>query len=256
VNLNALQAECQSVVTDLVQRHGWQLLETQTFAKQLLVRAQESGAVDAEALTPLAVNLYCLAWYAACRSQGPLRARAYQELAHYLYDRALHKYGDADMAHDMAQDALILIYEQIDDCHNPGAFMAFALLKLWNAATTYFRMRHRHVEQTELLPADETEEASPEWVDRMLPLPETTSVDRELAATLIVRVNALVQASPRAHKQYLAVLYKFLHGYSDQEIAGALETDVAGVHVLRSRGLSRLREDPVLRQLAEEYLVV
>lgn len=255
-----LQAECQRIVADLMQRHGWQLLESHAFANQLFARAQETTVIEAEALTRLAVNLYCLAWYAACRGQGRVRARAYQELAHYLYDRALHKYGDADMAHDIAQDALVLIYEQIDECHNPGAFMAFALLKLWNAATTYFRMRRRHVEQTELIPADETHEAahesSPDWVDRVLPLPESVSVDRELAATLMTRINELVLASPRAQKQYLAVLYKFLHGYSDQEIAAALQTDVAGVHVLRSRGLNRLRDDPVLRQLAEEYLVV
>jgi RNA polymerase sigma factor (sigma-70 family) len=249
---DSLPAQCRRVVDQLVQRHDWQLLDRQQFTGQLLLRAEESGAQGDEALTRQAVNLYCRAWYEACRGHSPHQARAYQELAHYLYDRALRKYGDADMAQEITQEAIVLVYEQIEECHNPGAFMAFALLKLWNAATTYFRMRARHVDRTELLPADEADDYAADWVDR-LPPPETAAVERELAATLMARIHELVGASPRAQKLYLAVLYKFLYGYSDQEIADALQTDVAGVHVLRSRGLSRLRADPVLRQLAETY---
>jgi RNA polymerase sigma factor (sigma-70 family) len=257
-----LRAECERTITQLMQRHNWQLLDKSAFVTRLLARAQEreqvGNSVGHEPLNSLAVNEYCLVWHAACRQAGPQQARAYQEIAHYLYDRALHKYGDPDMAHDIAQDALLLIYEQIDNCRNPGAFMAFALLKLWNAATTYFRKRKRALAET--LPNDDdaerdeaaSDEAAPAWIDHSQPPLDESAANRELAVNIMRRVTDLLHASPRAHKQYMAVLYKFLHGYSDQEIAEALETDVAGVHVLRSRGLSRLRDDPILHELAEE----
>jgi len=243
-----------------MQRHGWRLLEESAFAGRLLARAQREENAAPEGLTALAVNLYCTIWHEACRGSGSRRSRAYQELAHYLCDRALHKYGDKEMAHEIAQDALLLIFEQVESCRNPGAFMAFALLKLWNAATSYFRQRDRDLERVEPLPSEQTPESgdsgdgAPELVDRSTPLPEQETVARELTTAVMGRVAELVAASPRAQKQLLAVVYKFVQGYSDEEIAQALATDVAGVHVLRSRGLSRMREDTVLRQLAQNYL--
>ena len=71
---------------------------------------------------------------------------------------------------------------------------------------------------------------------------------------LAARLGELIRASPRAEKQFRAVLYKFCYGYSDNEIAESLGTDVANVHVLRSRGLKRLRKDPILRKMAREFL--
>jgi RNA polymerase sigma factor (sigma-70 family) len=260
-----LRAACDKVVSHLLERHGWQLLEKQGFARRLLARAQAAATegaepLEGEALTALAVNEYCLVWYEACRSQGSVQSRAFSELARYLYDRAVAKYGDPALAQEVAQDALVLVYEQIESCRNPGAFMAFALLKLWNAATSYFRRHKRLLEQSETLLAHEggdeeaaSEEAGADWVDRQ-PLPDAVASDSERGEAIMARVTELLHDSPRAHKQLLAVLYKFVHGYSDQEIAAALETDIAGVHVLRSRGLARLREDAQLRALAQEYL--
>jgi RNA polymerase sigma factor (sigma-70 family) len=232
-------------------RHGWKLLAEDDFSRQLYGRAKAAGITDAEALTSLAVNLYCQVWHTACCSRGEQRKRAFSELAHYLYDRALHKYGERELAHEVAHDAIVLIHEQLENCQNPGAFMAFALLKLWNAATTYFRRRDRLLAQLSL-EGEEEEEA--EIVDRQSVGPEAATLQTELVETLLWRIGELMQAEPRAQKQYQAVLYKFIYGYSDQEIADHLEMDVAGVHVLRSRGMKRLREDPALRRLAQDFL--
>ena len=239
----------RDVVNHLMDRHDWRLIEVELFCSQLSARAQTVASPDRDTLLKLAVNLYCENWYAACRSEGELRTRAFTELARYLYDRARHKYGNAEMAQEIAHEAIILVAEQLDHCQKPGAFLAFALLKLWNAATVYFRQRDRQLQRTAILPdtADapgEIEASAPQEAS-----PEEHAVVHDWKNVLFQRVGELMQQSPRAQQQFKAVLLKFLYAYSDEEIAGELATEISNVHVLRSRGLKRLREDPVLRQL-------
>jgi len=69
-----------------------------------------------------------------------------------------------------------------------------------------------------------------------------------------VRLEEIFREAPQARNQLQAVFLKFLFGYSDEEIAVTLGTDVPNVHVLRSRGLKRLRGDPELRGLAQDIL--
>ena len=82
--------------------------------------------------------------------------------------------------------------------------------------------------------------------------PEESVIAGDLANALLARVGELMQQAPRAQQQFKAVLLKFLYAYSDEEIAEELATEVQNVHVLRSRGLKRLREDEVLRRLFED----
>ena len=136
-------AHCQAVVAQLMARHDWQLLHAAEFSQRLLARVPVNGAFDLATLTRAAVNLYCEAWHEACHRVGEPQRRAYAELAHYLYDRALHKYGDPETAREITHEALILVHQQLDQCRSPGVFLAFVQFKLWHAATTYFRQRNR-----------------------------------------------------------------------------------------------------------------
>jgi RNA polymerase sigma factor (sigma-70 family) len=242
----------QEVVHQLIARYHWQLLDGETLSRRLFERAQSAAISEREPLVKLAITLYCEEWYAACSSEGERRSLAYSELAHYLYDSARHKYGNNDMAQEIAHDALILVSEQLGSCQKPGAFLAFVSLKLWNAATSYLRQRDRQTQRTEALPDESTEYAGATAdLKDADPTPEERVVSSELTTTLLTRVGELMQQSPRAHPQFKAVLLKFLYGYSDEEIAGELDTEVQNVHVLRSRGLKRLREDPLLKELFE-----
>ena len=251
--MSDLRTRCQQIVETLVVRHDWQLWTRVEFAQQIEERVK-ADEVDEEALTKLAVNLYCGVWHEACGSSGARRMRAYNELARYLYDRALHKYHDLEMAQEITHEAILLISQQLDQVRNPGAFLAFALLKLWNAATTYFRQRDRHARRSEPLPDPSDVEQPGEVADLQTPQPEAAVVQGELERFVRARIDALIADAPRARSQFQAVLLKFLHGYSDAEIAETLETDVASVHVLRSRGLNRLRTDVVLIRLFEEMI--
>ncbi|MFN8494084.1 MAG: RNA polymerase sigma factor [Caldilineaceae bacterium] len=250
-----LWSDCQQVIATLLQRHDWQLLDATSFCDQLTVQARAQALSAPDALMKLAIHLYCQRWYTACRSPDQQRPRAYTELAHYLYNRALHQYGDGEVAQEITQEALLLVAQQLDQVQNPGAFLAFALLKLWNAATAYFRQRDRHARRIQPLPEPSAEEQPADLADPQAPQPETIIADNELERQVRQRIEALITVAPRARNQFQAVLLKFLEGYSDAEIATALETDVANVHVLRSRGLNRLRADGVLRQLFEDLVI-
>lgn len=248
-------AQCESVLATFLTSHAWQLLTAQELAIQVWARPLPPGEATQETLMKLAVNCYCESWYAACCASGARRTRAYTELAHYLYDRALHKYSDQATAQEITHEAILLVAQQLDQVQNPGAFLAFALLKLWNAATTYFRQRDRQARRTQPLPGPTLDDQPGDLIDPQAPLPAVITEQNELETQVRARIDALMAAAPRARNQLQAVLLKFLHGYSDAEIATALETDVANVHVLRSRGLNRLREDGALRALFEEMAI-
>ncbi len=243
----------RDVVRQLIKRHDRRLLDKESFSRQLSARGRTLPTVDHDTMVRLAVNLYCENWYEACNSEGDRRARAYTELARYLYDRAQHKYGNQEIAQEITHEAIILVAEQLGNCQKPGAFLAFALLKLWNAATTHFRQRDRQLERTELLseqidnidgPTIELESANAS--------PEESAIATDLTTTLLGRIGELMQQAPRARDQFKAVLLKFLYAYHDEEIARELGTEVQNVHVLRSRGIKRLREDPILKRIFEE----
>lgn len=250
-----LHEQSRVVVRRLIERHGWSLIDEADFSARVCERARATDApAEEDAITPLAINLYCKVLYRACCSRGRRRERAYTELARYLYERAQYKYDDPEMARAITHDAIILISEQLDNCRKPGAFLAFAMLKLWNAATTYFRRRDRRRDRTEALSEEHPEERSPAYATPPSASPEAMVVDAATVDAVLVRLEEIFRETPRARNQLRAVFLKFLHGYGDGEIAEGLDTNVSNVYVLRSRGLKRLRKDPVLRRLAQELL--
>lgn len=234
----------------LCDRHQWQLLSRNEFATEVAAL----NPVSDDAIVRYATNYYCKVWHGACCPDHPLRDRAFQELARYVYDRAVYKYSDADLAQELSQETIILVAEQIDRCREPGAFMAFVMMKLWNAATAYFRMRDRHTTRQVDLTVANSHEVDLALANRGQLLPELHAVQAENTERIVARLAEIMQAAPRARNQLLAVLLKFLAALSDEEIASELNTDVANVYVLRSRGLKRLRKDALLRELATEIV--
>ncbi len=58
--------------------------------------------------------------------------RAYDELFRYLHDSARYRYPD--MGEEVSQRALTNIFTAFERCRQPGAFLAFALQHLLDAA--------------------------------------------------------------------------------------------------------------------------
>jgi RNA polymerase sigma factor (sigma-70 family) len=144
-----------------------------------------------------------------------------------LYRVALHRWPE--LAEDSAQRALVLVYEQIDRCRDPGAFVAFALFKLRHAFKQEQRARGQEVAVDDGLLAQVHADVAPPAVQ----------VDRyESCRALLAAIERLADERERA-----AIAFKFLGGQSDAEISEALGVTAAHVRVLRHRGLRRLRSD-------------
>lgn len=152
-----LVGECRVVVRQLLDKYQWRLLTEAEFVVQLGMRAQSNQVNNTHELLKLAKALYSERWYEACRDKGERREQAFQELAGELYKMARQKYGsetDPQAVQEISQTALILVWEQLDHCQKPAAFMKFCLYKLWNAGTVYLRDKQKAAKYTTALPSE------------------------------------------------------------------------------------------------------
>ncbi|MEM7127374.1 MAG: RNA polymerase sigma factor [Chloroflexota bacterium] len=250
-------SRCQEVALWLIHRYQWHLLSVENLTAQLHARTlQAEENHDKAFLTNQATNLYCVVLYDACGTEGESRERAYLELSHYLYDIAIYKYGDPELAEEFVQEAIFRTFRLLDRCREPGAFLTFATFKLRQAATDYFRKRDREQKRTESLPeafeTDVVDNPTDQLPDLGLPPLEELVISVEWAERILNRIVELIQQQSRAKNQFLAVILKYLYDWSDQEIAQELDTSVSNVHLLRSRGLKRLRDDSSLYEFWDD----
>jgi RNA polymerase sigma factor (sigma-70 family) len=222
----------------LIEENGWALLSAQELARR--VSHADPGLADGQTgpeMRRLAQRQYTIALYEACRQaqDAGLREQAYRELHALLYRAATRRWPE--LAEDSAQRALVLVYEQIDRCREPGAFVAFALFKLRHALKQEQHARGHELTIDEgLLSYTRADVAPPAaQVDR-----------RERCRALLAAIERLPNERERA-----AIAGKFLGGQSDAEIGASLGVAAAYVRVLRHRGLRHLRQDESLRAYLE-----
>jgi RNA polymerase sigma factor (sigma-70 family) len=217
----------------LIANYGWELVTAWELGQAAAVRLQTANP------TPREINVACLTAYSArlyqaCSEPGEAREKAYTDLYRYLMRLAL-KSGPPEMAEDAAQEALSRLPVRLAYCRGPETFLSFAAFELLHALD---RLRPPKGEQP---PED-----MPDIVDGA-PTPEQEAVTAAEAGAVLECLRRLAQSNPRASKQLAAVLMKYYDGLDDREIAEQLGTTVAHVHVLRSRGLAKLR--PCLQEV-------
>jgi hypothetical protein len=129
--LAVLEQQCSRTVDLLLARHNWQLLEREEFVRRTLAQVGAGMVVDPHCA---ATHTYGLVLYTACSGlEGvELQKRGYQELFRYLYDCARWRYPEVcDHATQCALEATFTTFAR---CREPGAFLAFALQHLMDAA--------------------------------------------------------------------------------------------------------------------------
>lgn len=239
------EQRCAEVVDRLSARHGWKLLGRTEFLQRTMAALAEQPAADVQYV---AYGVYNLALYGACSGrEGPdRREQAYGELFRVLYERAWKCYSD--VSEDATQLALTEVIARFAACNEPRAFIPFALKYLMGAART---LRRREGRTTSL---------EREVGDEGLTLGDTIADETNIEERTVVNevrhelhhfLARYVRENPRARKQIDAVRLKFLLGLDDERISDELGVSVPNVHVLRSRGLSRLRGDPGWLQVWE-----
>ncbi len=239
----AIEQECREAVDRLLARHGWQLLEHAVFVQRTSDHLNAGVATDAHRC---AVNTYCQALYQACSGvEGSERQElAYTELFHYLYDCA-HRYCP-DVCDDATQRALEHTFTGFDRCRYAGAFLAFALQRLMDAARALRR-------EEKSWGGDEPHvEAASTWqVD-----PVEVVLSRERRTRLQHFADEFLRQHPRAAQQFAALWLKYVEDLDEAAISRKLGKPIRSVYVLRARAIEKLRAEPRWREFAAEWGII
>ncbi len=234
---------CRRVVRGLIEKYEWALLPADRLVELVLgsIRAEVSPAK----LEKLATYHYTIALYEACRqAEDPAqRERGYQELFRFLFRAAYNRWPD--LAEVVAQGALALVYQQIDRCHSPATFLAFALHKLRQAFKDELRARGKELSLDDL-PVEEISRLDPEEDQK------SSQSALEQQERLQILVEAIKELPDE--RQQKVILLKFFNGLSDEAIATRLQITPGHVRVLRHRALKRLRENKRLRKYFEDEI--
>jgi len=237
-----LRQVCRRSVQTLIEKNDWALLTPDELVEWVLGATQPDASPTT--IRRLAINHYTVVLYQACRQvkDPDRRERAYYELHRFLY-RVAYKHW-SELADDAAQRALLLVFEQIDRCREPGAFLAFALYKLRHAFQLERRQRARH--DTEL-PDSGNLENWPTLLDRLRQDESNVAGVAEIESQLEQqqRLHTVLDALQRLpdNRKRQTIYLKFYREWSDEDIGARLGITPNHVRVLRNRGLEWLRKE-------------
>jgi RNA polymerase sigma factor (sigma-70 family) len=222
--------EIAQMIGTLSARYGWTVITAEDLARHM--QSMSLAVMEVEGLERVIIGHYTQALYAACRQDEDQerRERGYRDLFRYLYRIAYHRWPD--MADVVAQQALQLVFTQLDRCREPAALLAFASFKLLQAHTEVVR-RLGHDDVLEDLDDHEPVDVAADIVAGL-----------ERKETLEVLLAALWRLKAESRQ---VIYLKFFAAMSDEAISLQLGITISNVRTLRSRGLARLRQDRQLR---------
>ncbi|MEW5987781.1 MAG: RNA polymerase sigma factor [Chloroflexota bacterium] len=183
--------------------------------------------------------------YAACRDAEIVRqTAAYEALWPYLYRVALQVVRDQPdaeaLAQDCAQESLLRIVQQLDECREPAAFHGWVRRIAFHAAIDALRQRKR------LIPLDEAEEAATHSLAGSLSPAATPDPTAET-------LRALIGRAPISERSRRVVIGRWLDDQPDEKLAQA-ESALAGeavlpshIQVTRAKDIARLKKWDTLR---------
>lgn len=232
-----------------LRRYGWGLLDEETLVALVEARCRrDQTASCATAVRAATFAVYSAALYRACAGgDGAARREAgYADLAQLLSRLAARRYSEVQA--DATQRALEQICRRIERCRKHEAFLAFALQALRTAARTEYQALGRvGVNLVDGIGAQQ-QEGSGAALDTV-----EVALQNDLRRQVAVGVRRSLDEHPRAGAQLRALWMTYIDGLDDTTIAARLGKTRGAVQVLRSRGLSRLRDDHAWQQLAREH---
>lgn len=230
-----------ATVQQLMRTYSWGLLSETSLCQQVwqtaLINSATGGAWEAQI-----TGVYATLLHTSCAQSADSRrrAQAYTELHRYLYYNACQRYPHLS-PEDLAQEALQLVYQQLDRCHTPGAFFTFVLFKLLQVAKE--AQRHEQRQRT-VAPLDDT------VVEALASSAAAPPALTELQERERLLQEALARLPDPRQRQVIGL--KFFDELDDEAIGQQLALTANHVRVLRNRGLQQLRKQPALRAYIEE----
>ncbi len=145
----------------------------------------------------------------------------YRHFERPVFTLALRMLGDAEAAREILQDAMLKVFQRIDQYRNDAPFWAWLRQIALNEALMRLR-RDRHIDDRAEVP-ELVDESAPPWVRA-----DSAALERALG-----RLSALTRS----------VLWLYhVEGYAHQEIAEQLGKSISFSKSQVARGTARLRE--------------
>jgi DNA-directed RNA polymerase specialized sigma24 family protein len=230
-----LDQRYDEATAELTARYGWGEQDRAALSRQAAAAVHKGIASDPRRA---ALFVFSQALHQACMDDAsPAREAAYGALFRFLYEVARARY--TDVAEEASQAALVRVFFTIRRCREPGAFLAFSLHALLDAARAARKERG-----ADPPPSDEIAALGEDLAAAM--------VDAEHRTRIAALVAEFARRYPRARRQLAALRMKYLDGMDEAAIAAALGVSVKVVYTLRARAAARLRADPAWRALAAD----
>jgi RNA polymerase sigma factor (sigma-70 family) len=275
-----LREQCCYVGRQVLARRGWELVQDETaFTREVLTQVQlRLGRMHPrqrnrrpleKVIEDATVNCYGHLWHAACGADGtPRQWRAFKELHHYLYPIALYRANyDVYVAEESTQEALIGLWQSLDQVRDPGSFARWAGVIVSNKVRRELEKRTqkgreisitdlRRPEHSERQPAREDGGLGPELQGigdhpNQLMASQKPRMTDEIRA----RVETAIKGCLRRSKQQQAVIIGFFLNEKDlKELADELDKRLNNIYVLKTRALARLRECQEFLTALEEFV--
>lgn len=258
---------CALTVTKLILKNNWHLWEKNDYIHTVCKRAEAEGVYTKSGISKIAKNEYSQVLYDACTPSSDLKGhqridQAYQELGHYLYRIACYQRPDSpEDVKEATQRALVAVYRSLlaSKCRNPGAFLAFSIGKLRGALTEIGRGKRLGlgalIPLSQIVADDQDRdpviEQGAAFGQESFLSPEHEVERAVLAEEIWAELEHKFQVHPRAVDQLRAVIMKHAFGYSNSEVAQALEvSSPEKVSSLLIRGKRKLESNAGFQQLA------
>lgn len=235
---------CRLSVEKVLARYNWVLLERKEFIERVMA-CIESGEVNEP--WAAAIHVYCRCLYVAC-SGGEGYSRqdiGFRELQRYLYDLSRREAPElsTDERCEVVNDALLRVWQRMKEYRSPGAFLANAAFELRNAIRPWWSRQPTLSFEHVIEQPNRSQSVDPELI----------VLDDERRRRVRDCFDSVLLRHPRARHQLEAVWLKYIAGLDDAAISAHLGKPVASIHVLRSRGLSHLRNESSWQHIAQEF---
>lgn len=217
---------CHQTIRTLMTQFQWTLATEEELATPVLLRMPEVSS--ATALKQLIVHIYAEMLYNACRqtSDTQRRERGYTDLFRFLYRFAYKR--SPERAEDLVNQTLLSVYEHIEECREPGAFLSFAWWKLRAV------MKKIRPQDEMLLPLFEEHDQAPT-------IPEDEGPEAQVLRTEHLQWMFDVIYQTLKQREQDVIILTYFGGYNDRDISERLSLSLANVRVIRHRALEKLR---------------
>lgn len=257
------QQQARQYVQQFLGNRGWQLVsesgqfEEKCLSSISLLEAQAWGRDEIERVVRReTTRLYSIVIYEAVQMEGTRRQRrAFQELWDYLLPVALYRTRDEEQAQEYTQRTLLKIWEKWRQCKDPDRFLGWARVILLNEIRMAARKRKRHpTSPWDGLSRQERENAWEQTIAGGEGKQQRPSERRIASHESIQRLRQALEAALRSDQQRSVIEGLFIEGLGFKAVAERLDTTPSNVYTLKSRALSRLREDEVFQRTLEDLV--